>query len=182
MRVQVREGDAGEAVLIKFDPDEGLEGFLEACRAKIGFRPAAVSVKGAKILDTSDLEDGDEVRCEREAPSSRKRAAEGEPDRENQNSQAGKSAAAATDAITIKVVQGDGTEVMFKVKRSTKIQKILRAHEQQAGVQPGSFRYTLDGDFLPDTRRDSDDTIEKWDMQDGDSIDAHVEQTGGGRQ
>lgn len=150
MRVQVRDGE-GEPVLVKFDPDGGLEALYAACALKLGFQPAAISVKGAKITDAGDLEEGDEVRCERE---SRKRPAEDEPDRENRSTQGERSDDAALDHGTSNqleiVVKAADQTVSFRVKPTTKLAKVFKAFNERMGVAANTYRYHIDGDRVPE--------------------------------
>mmetsp|Transcript_23147 Transcript_23147/g.59048 ORF Transcript_23147/g.59048 Transcript_23147/m.59048 type:complete len:181 (+) Transcript_23147:90-632(+) len=179
MRVRLRPDGGDEQVLCKFDGS--LDGLFDSAEAKLGWRPAAFSVGGARLASAEDLEENDEVVCNREqaaeAPS-RKRAAE----------VASSSAVAATDGaadapdqLQIRVQDSIGNEIFFKVKPSTKVQKILRAFAERMGASDDTYRFHFDGERLPDLRggRTSDDTIAKWGMEDGDQIDALVEAEGG---
>ena len=174
MRVRLRHADGDEPILCKFDGT--LDGLFESASEKLGWRPASFSVGGATLTSADDLEENDEVTCEKEAAASRKRAAEG-----------GASAAAATTGaadeqkLTVRVQDASGNEVFFKVKPATKVQKILKAFAEKQGVDPGAYRFHYDGKRLPDMRggRTSDDTIADWHMEDGDQIDADVQQEGG---
>ena len=44
----------------------------------------------------------------------------------------------------------------------------------------GTYRFTFEGQRLPDIRLPSDDTIAYWEMEDGDQIDAFYQAEGGG--
>lgn len=173
MRVRLSHADCDEPVLCKFDGT--LDGLFESAAAKLGWRPASFTVGGARLASADDLEENDEVTCEKEAAAGRKRAAEG-----------GASAAAGTGAadeqkLTVRVQDASGNEVFFKVKPATKVQKILKAFEEKQGVDPGAYRFHYDGKRLPDLRggRTSEDTIADWAMEDGDQIDADVQVKGG---
>ncbi|KAJ2725695.1 SUMO protein smt3 [Coemansia sp. Benny D115] len=80
----------------------------------------------------------------------------------------------ATEHINIKVVASDGSEVMFKIKRSTKLSKLMQAYCTRQGKAYGTVRFLADGD-----RINGDDTPDILGMEDGDSIDAMTEQVGG---
>ena len=86
-------------------------------------------------------------------------------------------AAAAGDAqhINIKVKAQDGTEIFFKIKRSTQLKKLMDAYCQRQGLSGNQCRFIFDGERLKD-----DDTPDKLEMENGDEIDVMVEQTGGG--
>eukprot|EP01031_Cornospumella_fuschlensis_P047734 gene47734-58482_t len=77
-------------------------------------------------------------------------------------------------AITIHVKQANGESVAFKVKRSTKMQKICEAFANKMGIAVNMIRFLYDG-----TRLNMDDTPKFLEMEDGDQIDASIEQQGG---
>ena len=88
-------------------------------------------------------------------------------------------------AISIKVVTNDGTEKKFKVFSSTKLSKILSRFISEMGVGPRFFRFYCDGKRLPSGPPPNglpggDFTVGDYGMEDGDQIDATVEQKGGG--
>ncbi|KXN91528.1 Ubiquitin-like protein pmt3/smt3 [Leucoagaricus sp. SymC.cos] len=72
--------------------------------------------------------------------------------------------------IEIKVTSAMGDEVMFKIKRNTKLSKLQAAYAKRIGKDAGSIRFLFEG-----KRLDDDDTPASLDMDDGDSIDAMVE-------
>ncbi|OAP54454.1 hypothetical protein AYL99_11555 [Fonsecaea erecta] len=76
--------------------------------------------------------------------------------------------------LNIKVTDGNN-EVFFKIKRSTKLEKLMRAFCERQGKDPKSARFLFDGQKV-----NAVDTPEQLDMQDGDSIEVHQEQVGGG--
>lgn len=77
-------------------------------------------------------------------------------------------------AITVKVKEGSGDEIAFKVKRSTKMSKIMEAYANRRGIELSSLRFMFDGN-----RVNAEDTPKTLEMEDGDLIDARVEQLGG---
>lgn len=77
-------------------------------------------------------------------------------------------------AITIKVKEGSGEEISFKVKKSTKMSKIMDAYANRRGVNVTSLRFMLDGQ-----RVNANDTPKTLELDDGDVIEALVEQQGG---
>jgi small ubiquitin-related modifier len=74
--------------------------------------------------------------------------------------------------LTIK--GNDNDKVYFKVKKSTKLKKLMDAYCGRLGVQAESVRFMFDGDRL-----NPESSAEDAGMEDGDEIDAMVEQTGG---
>jgi len=78
--------------------------------------------------------------------------------------------------ISIKVRDGTGNEIAFKLKRTTPMEKLMAAYAQQQGKAPHTLRF-----FFDNVRLQKDHTFEseELDMQGGDVIDVHIEQTGG---
>ena len=93
-----------------------------------------------------------------------------------QDPQGGTAGAATADAqhINIKVKAQDGTEIFFKIKRSTVLKKLMDAYCTRQGLNNNQCRFIFDGERLKD-----DDTPDKLEMENGDEIDVMVEQTGG---
>jgi small ubiquitin-related modifier len=75
------------------------------------------------------------------------------------------------EQLNIKVKDNDGNEVFFKVKKHTKLSKLQRAYAERMGKPASSIRFLFDG-----TRIGEEDTAESLGMDDGDEIDAMVEQ------
>ena len=76
--------------------------------------------------------------------------------------------------INIKVKAQDGTEIYFKIKRSTQLKKLMDAYCQRQGLANNQCRFIFDGERIKD--EDSPDSLE---MENGDEIDVMVEPTGG---
>ncbi|CDW73774.1 ubiquitin-like protein smt3 [Stylonychia lemnae] len=76
--------------------------------------------------------------------------------------------------INIKVKSQDGTEIYFKIKRTTQLKKLMDAYCTRQGLSINQCRFIFDGERLKD-----DDTPDKLEMENGDEIDVMVEQTGG---
>ena len=76
--------------------------------------------------------------------------------------------------ITITVRDAAGTEVQFKVKKTTKFEKIFGAYAQRLGINTSSLRFVLDGN-----RVTGDQTPKMLEMEDGDQLDVRIEQVGG---
>ena len=64
--------------------------------------------------------------------------------------------------------------MFFKVKKSTKFEKIFQAYADRVGKPSGSIRFVFDGNRL-----NNDQTPADLGMEDNDHIDAMVQQTGG---
>ncbi|EIM84847.1 uncharacterized protein STEHIDRAFT_122796 [Stereum hirsutum FP-91666 SS1] len=68
----------------------------------------------------------------------------------------------------------EGTPITIKVKGNTPFRKIFEAAEKRFGKDPGTFKFVYDGE-----RVNAQDTPLSRGMEDGDVIDAHLEQVGG---
>jgi len=80
----------------------------------------------------------------------------------------------ANEHLNIKVTDGNN-EVFFKIKRTTQLKKLMDAFCDRQGKSPNSVRFLFDG-----TRVQGQDSPESLDMQDGDTLEVHQEQIGGG--
>eukprot|EP00485_Elphidium_margaritaceum_P003638 CAMPEP_0202700810 /NCGR_PEP_ID=MMETSP1385-20130828/13972_1 /ASSEMBLY_ACC=CAM_ASM_000861 /TAXON_ID=933848 /ORGANISM="Elphidium margaritaceum" /LENGTH=109 /DNA_ID=CAMNT_0049358081 /DNA_START=149 /DNA_END=478 /DNA_ORIENTATION=- len=76
--------------------------------------------------------------------------------------------------LNLKVKDQDGTEVYFKVKKTTKLKKLMDAYCARVGKEAGSIRFLFDGERIA-----QDATPNDLNMEDEDEIDAMVEQHGG---
>lgn len=86
---------------------------------------------------------------------------------------ADKSAAAAAgdnQHINIKVKAQDGTEIYFKIKKTTQLKKLMDAYCTRQGLANNQCRFIFDGERIKD-----DDTPETLEMENGDEIDVMVE-------
>ena len=83
-------------------------------------------------------------------------------------------AAAGTEQLNIKVKAQDGTEIFFKIKKSTQLKKLMDAYCQRQGLSGNQCRFIFDGERIKD-----DDTTLGLEMDNVDEIDVMVEQTGG---
>ncbi|KAM4059375.1 ubiquitin-2 like rad60 SUMO-like domain-containing protein [Hirsutella rhossiliensis] len=83
--------------------------------------------------------------------------------------------AAPSEHLNIKVTDNNN-EVFFKIKRSTKLEKLMNAFCERQGKNINSVRFLFEGARVQPT--DTPDTLE---MQDGDTLEVHQEQVGGGR-
>lgn len=68
-----------------------------------------------------------------------------------------------------------GEETFFKIKKTTKMQKVFDAYSSRKGVQANSLRFLLDGE-----RIEPNQTPKMLELEDQDQIDCMLEQTGGG--
>ena len=68
-----------------------------------------------------------------------------------------------------------GEETYFKIKKTTKMEKVFATYAQRKGVQAQSLRFLLDGE-----RINGDQTPKQLEIDDQDQIDCMLEQMGGG--
>lgn len=80
----------------------------------------------------------------------------------------------SSEHIQVKVRSPDGNEVFFKIKRKTKLEKLMSVYCTRLGQSMDAVRFLYDGD-----RVHGDNTPEQMNIEDGDVIDAMVQQTGG---
>ena len=78
------------------------------------------------------------------------------------------------ETISLKVKDQNGTEVQFRVKKTTKMEKIFVAYANRKGISIDQIRFQLDGE-----RVNPNQTPKMLELEDGDQIDCVVEQTGG---
>lgn len=90
------------------------------------------------------------------------------------NSTVSSSSSNSSNRINLKVANASGNEVFFKIKKTTSLRKLMDAYCQRQGLIRGSTRFTFDG-----KRIDPESTPIDLQMNQGDVIDAMVEQTGG---
>ncbi|ETI22125.1 hypothetical protein G647_06197 [Cladophialophora carrionii CBS 160.54] len=85
----------------------------------------------------------------------------------------GQTPAGNNEHLNIKVTDGNN-EVFFKIKKSTKLEKLMKAFCERQGKDPKTARFLFEGQKVQ-----TGDTPESLEMQDGDSIEVHQEQIGG---
>jgi hypothetical protein len=85
------------------------------------------------------------------------------------------STSSSDNRMCITIRDGEGVEMTFRVKKTTKMKKLMSNYCEKHGVAYGTYRFTLDG-----KRINEDDTPESLQMEDGDCVDAFLYQQGGG--
>ena len=75
--------------------------------------------------------------------------------------------------LNLKVVSQDGSELFFKMKKTTPMSKLMNAYCQRQGVNLNAVRFLFDGERLRASQ-----TPEDLEMEDGDVIDVMMEQAG----
>lgn len=82
-------------------------------------------------------------------------------------------APAPVEHLNIKVTDNNN-EVFFKIKRTTRLEKLMSAFCDRQGKSLGSVRFLFDGQ-----RVQPSDTPDSLEMQDSDTLEVHQEQLGG---
>ena len=77
-------------------------------------------------------------------------------------------------SLNIRIRDQTGEETFFKVKKTTKLDKVFNAYSTRKGVAATSLRFLFDG-----SRVRGDQTPADIDMEDGDQLDCMLEQQGG---
>ena len=78
-------------------------------------------------------------------------------------------------SLNIRIRDQTGEETFFKVKKTTKLDKVFNAYSTRKGVAATSLRFLFDG-----SRVRGDQTPADIDMEDGDrALDRMLEQQGG---
>ncbi|OAF64618.1 Small ubiquitin-related modifier 1 [Intoshia linei] len=80
----------------------------------------------------------------------------------------------SVEYINLKVCEQEGTEVLFKIKRTTPMRKLMKAFTEKTAMRYETSRFRFDGDPINET-----DTPNSLGLEDGDCIDAFAQQTGG---
>ena len=69
----------------------------------------------------------------------------------------------AENTITIRVKDQTGDETFFKVKKTTRMEKVFGAYAQRKGIAVGAMRFLLDGERIK-----GDETPKSLEMEDKD--------------
>ena len=77
--------------------------------------------------------------------------------------------------VTIEIRDQEGNKTFFKVKKSTRMGKVFKAYAKKLGVEVISRRFQLNGERI------NNESVGELELEDGDWIDALLEQDGGGR-
>ncbi|XP_052176723.1 small ubiquitin-related modifier 2-like [Diospyros lotus] len=80
------------------------------------------------------------------------------------------------NVLTILVTAQDGREIFYKIYGETKMKKLMTHYCTRRGLQYETVRFLIDGKKV-----DPKKTANQLELEDGDSIDAMLEQLGGGQ-
>ncbi|KAF4635690.1 hypothetical protein G7Y89_g2419 [Cudoniella acicularis] len=78
------------------------------------------------------------------------------------------------ETLSIKVKDQNNQEMTFKIKYTTKLEKVMAAYCKAQEIDIGTRRFLFEGH-----RIQKDDTPQSLEMEDDDMIDVFVEQQGG---
>lgn len=81
---------------------------------------------------------------------------------------------AVVETITVRVKDQAGEEMIFKVKKTTKMSKIFDAYASRKGINVSSLRFMLDG-----SRINGEQTPKMLELDDNEQIDVMIEAQGG---
>jgi hypothetical protein len=112
-----------------------------------------------------EMEDGDEIQCVLE-----QLGGDGTPEDESEP----KPEDQAPTQLNVKVVDQDGNDLFFKIKKHTALKKVMDAYCERQGKTRGLVRFLFEGHRIQDN--DTPDTLE---LEDGDMIQVFLEQQGG---
>jgi hypothetical protein len=76
--------------------------------------------------------------------------------------------------LTLSVKDQTGAEMQFKVKKDTKLSRVMEAYASSKGVETNSLRFTIDGERIK-----ADHTPKMLELEDGDQIDVSLDMVGG---
>eukprot|EP00939_MAST-03C_sp_MAST-3C-sp1_P000844 g844.t1 len=79
-----------------------------------------------------------------------------------------------SEPITLRVKDQGGEEIFFKVKNTTKMEKVFKHYANRKGVSADNLRFLLDG-----KRISGSTTPKELELEDQDQIDVVLEQVGG---
>jgi len=79
-----------------------------------------------------------------------------------------------SEHINLKVIGQNNSEVHFRIKKSTKMNKLKAAFCERQGIPMTSVRFLFEGQ-----RIDDNNTPKDLEMEDNDTIEVYQEQTGG---
>jgi len=77
--------------------------------------------------------------------------------------------------LTVRVVAQNGSEMYFKLKTNTPLQRLMTAYCQNSSISPKSVRFLFDGNRIEGSKTPAELGIESDDV-----IDVVLQQTGGG--
>eukprot|EP01025_Chloroclados_australasicus_P026567 TRINITY_DN263_c0_g1_i2.p4 TRINITY_DN263_c0_g1~~TRINITY_DN263_c0_g1_i2.p4 ORF type:complete len:116 (-),score=7.59 TRINITY_DN263_c0_g1_i2:283-630(-) len=76
--------------------------------------------------------------------------------------------------LQIKIKSQDGDTIEFKVKSTTKLEKVFNFYCQRKGFEMGQVRFLFDGELVQATS-----TVGEVGLEDGDTMDCMAQQVGG---
>ncbi|KAJ3370946.1 Small ubiquitin- modifier 1 [Allomyces arbusculus] len=85
-------------------------------------------------------------------------------------------AGGAVQQVTLKLRDPQGSEIEFKVKSTTKFQKIAKAYADKKNIDLAGLRFQVDGERVDLL---SEQTVGELDLEDGDIVDVVINQVGG---
>ena len=84
------------------------------------------------------------------------------------------SSSISSEFLIVKVINQNGDEVQFRLKKKTPLKKMMTSYCEKNGIDLNTIRFLYDGKRIDET-----DTAESLAMENEDNIDAVLSQTGG---
>jgi hypothetical protein len=135
---------------------------FEGTRVQENDTPEGLDIEDGDMIQAVLEQVGGEGTAEPVAPGAAAAAAEDEKPQEK------------VGAISIKVKDQNENETFFKIKNHTKLGKVFDAYCERQSLARNTVRFLFEGARIQDT-----DTPETLEMQDGDMVQAMLEQVGG---
>jgi small ubiquitin-related modifier len=79
--------------------------------------------------------------------------------------------------ISIKIRSGPGEEIVFKVKPTTKVGKLMNAYKTRTGAEAGDIRFTFEGQTIHEG--DAEKSVAELGLGNDDVIQVVARQIGG---
>jgi hypothetical protein len=134
----------------------------EIDRRSVRFFLDNIRIQEDDTAERLEMEDGDEIQCHLEQlGGDGTTAPEGEPEPK-------------PEQLNVKVVDQDGNDLYFKIKKHTALKKVMDAYCERQGKTRGLVRFLFEGHRIQDN-----DTPDSLELEDNDMIQVFLEQQGG---
>ncbi len=140
----------------------------EVARDSVRFLFENIRIHDNDTVAGLEIEDGDEIQCVLEQVGGGNGSPEGEGEGEPKPEEK------APTQLSVKVVDQEGNDLFFKIKKNTSLKKVMDAYCERQGKTRGLVRFLFEGHRIQDN--DTPDTLE---LEDGDMIQVFLEQQGG---